>query len=232
MRILSICSVPFFYYMRVYHRCFSTPAYMGRRELEAEFFSSCPCLALVPGVGGYVLAGAEIEGWSCIFLYFCGCCSGGCVCACIRACSHAHYLRYSMWAQEWNGHLKSQKNPERLKRCIHLNRICQCVHHTLTYITWGKHINCTLQEIHNLACRYTWILGLETWRSTHMISGNLHSCMQSCVCALTSFAWSLSTQYMCTCTHGCHGRALVYYALGSQQNCAYVLPCVWCRNFS
>jgi len=37
------------------------------------FFSACSWLALVAGVGGYILAGVEIGVLSCIFLYFCGC---------------------------------------------------------------------------------------------------------------------------------------------------------------
>jgi len=37
------------------------------------FFSVCSWLALVAGVGGYVLAGVEIGSLSCIFLCFCGC---------------------------------------------------------------------------------------------------------------------------------------------------------------
>jgi len=41
--------------------------------LEVGFFSACSWLALVTGVGGYVLAGVEIGVLSCIFLYFCGC---------------------------------------------------------------------------------------------------------------------------------------------------------------
>ena len=36
-------------------------------------FPACSSLALVAGVGGYVLAGVEIGGLSCIFLYFCRC---------------------------------------------------------------------------------------------------------------------------------------------------------------
>ena len=36
------------------------------------FVSACSWLALVTGVGGYVLAGVEIGGLSCIFLYFAG----------------------------------------------------------------------------------------------------------------------------------------------------------------
>ena len=35
--------------------------------------SACSWLALVTGVGGYVLAGVEIVVLSCIFLYFFGC---------------------------------------------------------------------------------------------------------------------------------------------------------------
>jgi len=41
--------------------------------LEVGFVSACSWLALVTGVGGYVLAGLEIGVLSCIFLYFCGC---------------------------------------------------------------------------------------------------------------------------------------------------------------
>ena len=44
-------------------------------------FSACSWSALVAGVGGYVLAGVEIGGLSCIFLYFCGLgwWAGGCL---------------------------------------------------------------------------------------------------------------------------------------------------------
>ena len=41
--------------------------------LEVGVVWACSWLALVTGVGGYVLAGVEIGGLSCIFLYFCGC---------------------------------------------------------------------------------------------------------------------------------------------------------------
>jgi len=37
------------------------------------FVSACSWLALVGGVGGYVLAGVEIGVLSCTFLYSCGC---------------------------------------------------------------------------------------------------------------------------------------------------------------
>jgi len=70
-RILFICTVQSLYYMRVYHRCFLTLACVCVGELELGFVSACSWLALVTGVGGYVLAGVEIR--VCIFLYFCGC---------------------------------------------------------------------------------------------------------------------------------------------------------------
>ena len=72
-RILFICTVQSLYYMRVYHRCFLTPACVCVGGLEVGFVSVCSWLALVTGVGGYVLAGVEIGVLSCIFLYFCGC---------------------------------------------------------------------------------------------------------------------------------------------------------------
>ena len=50
-----------------------TPACACVGGLEVGFVSACSWLALVAGVGGYVLAGVEIGGLSCIFLYLCGC---------------------------------------------------------------------------------------------------------------------------------------------------------------
>jgi len=72
-RILFICTVPFLYYMRVYHWCFSTPACVCGGGLEVGFFSTCSWLALIAGVGGYVLTGVEIGVLSCMCFYFCGC---------------------------------------------------------------------------------------------------------------------------------------------------------------
>jgi len=91
-RTFIICTVQSSYYMRVYHRCFLTPACVGVGGLEMGFVSACSLLALVAGVGGYVLVGVEIGVLSCIFLYFCGCFGGVCVCACIRAYTHTNYL--------------------------------------------------------------------------------------------------------------------------------------------
>ena len=58
-RILFICIFQSLYNMRVYHRCFLTPACVYVRGLEVGGFSACSWLALVAGVGGYVLAGVE-----------------------------------------------------------------------------------------------------------------------------------------------------------------------------
>jgi len=52
---------------------FLIPACVCGGGLEVGFFSACSWLALVAGVGGYVLAGVEIGVLSCIFLYFGGC---------------------------------------------------------------------------------------------------------------------------------------------------------------
>jgi len=71
--ILLICTVQSLYYMCVYHRCFLKLACVCGGGLEVGFVSACSGLALVTGVGGYVLAGVEIGGLSCIFLYFGGC---------------------------------------------------------------------------------------------------------------------------------------------------------------
>jgi len=70
---LFICTIQSLCYMRVYHRCFLTPACVCVGGLEVGFFPACSWLALVAGVGGYVLTGVEIWVLSCIFLYFCGC---------------------------------------------------------------------------------------------------------------------------------------------------------------
>jgi len=72
-RILFICTVQSLSYMCVYHRCFLTLACVCGGGLEVGFVSACSRLALVTGVGGYVLAWVEIWVLSCTFLYFCGC---------------------------------------------------------------------------------------------------------------------------------------------------------------
>jgi len=72
-RILFICTVQSLYYKRVYNRCFLTLACVFVGEFEVGVVSACSWLALVTGVGGYVLAGVETGVLSCMFLYFCGC---------------------------------------------------------------------------------------------------------------------------------------------------------------
>ena len=55
-----------------------------------------------------------------------------CVCVCLYTRVHTHkLLGYLMWAQVWDGHLESQKNPDRLKHIIHVDRIG--VHITFVY---------------------------------------------------------------------------------------------------
>jgi len=53
---------------------------------------ACPWLALVTGVGAYVLAGIEIEVMSRTFVHFRRGEDGGQVCACIRAFTHSDCL--------------------------------------------------------------------------------------------------------------------------------------------
>jgi len=71
-RILFICTVQSLYYMRVYHMCFLTLAHVRVGGLEVGFVSVCSWLALVTGVGVYVLAGSEIGVLSRIFSIFAG----------------------------------------------------------------------------------------------------------------------------------------------------------------
>jgi len=55
--------------------------------LEVGFVSACSWLALVTGVGGYVLAGVEIGGLSYIFLFFSGV---RVVCVCVLVYARTH----------------------------------------------------------------------------------------------------------------------------------------------
>jgi len=58
------------------------------------------------------------------------------VCVCLYTRVHTHkLLGYLMWAQVWDGHLESRKNPDRLQRSIHVDRIR--VHSTFVYIYAG-----------------------------------------------------------------------------------------------
>ena len=89
-RILFICTVQSLDYMRVYYRCFLTLACVWGEGLEVGFVSACSWLLLVTGVGGYVLAGVEIEFLSCKFLYFCV--LGWWVCVCLYTRVHTNKL--------------------------------------------------------------------------------------------------------------------------------------------
>jgi len=61
------------------------------------------------------------------------------VCVCLYTRVHTHKrLGYLMWAQVWDGHLESRKNPDRLKRSIHVDRIG--VHSTFVYIYAGLRV--------------------------------------------------------------------------------------------
>ena len=124
-RILFICTVHSLYYMRVYQRCFLTLTCVCGGGLEVGFVSACSWLALVTGVGGYVLAGVEIGGLYCRCFCFCRWCGGMCVCACILACTHAHCLENLMWAQVWDIHLYSGQNPDWPKWCTHVDHMCE-----------------------------------------------------------------------------------------------------------
>ena len=130
-RILFICTVQSLYYMRVYPRCFLSLVCVCVGGLEVGFVSACSWLDLVTGVGGYVLAGRDdgfvlyISLFLRVLVWWVG--------VCLYTCVHTNkLLGYLMWAQVWDGHLESQKNPDWLKRSIHVGRIS--VHSTFVYI--------------------------------------------------------------------------------------------------
>jgi len=55
------------------------------------------------------------------------------VCVCLYTRVHTHkLLEYLMRDQMWDGHLESQKNPDRLKRSIHVDRTS--VHSAFVYM--------------------------------------------------------------------------------------------------
>jgi len=89
--ILLICTVQSLYYMRVYHRCFLRLACVCVGGLKVGFVSTCSWLALVTGVGGYVLAGLEEGGlvlYNSLFLRV----LGWWVCVCLYTRVHTHKL--------------------------------------------------------------------------------------------------------------------------------------------
>jgi len=81
-RILFICTVQSLCYMRVYHRCFLTPACVCVRGLVVGVFPACSWLELVAGVEGYIDRGRDkgfvlyislflrvLGWWVCVCLY-------------------------------------------------------------------------------------------------------------------------------------------------------------------
>jgi len=124
--------------MRVNHRCYLTPTCVCVGGLEVGFVSACSWLALVADVAGYVLAGVEIGGFV-LYISLLLRVSRWCVCVCLYTRVHTNkLLGYLMWTQVWDGHLESQKNPDRRKRIIHV--YCICVQSTFVYIHAGLRV--------------------------------------------------------------------------------------------
>jgi len=122
-RILFICTVQSLYYMRVYQKCFLTPACVCVGGLEVGFFSSLFMVSACYWRGRLSFDRGRNRGFVLYISLFLRV-LGWCVCVCLYTRVHTHKLiGYLMWAQLWDGHLKSQKNPDRLKRSIHVDRI-------------------------------------------------------------------------------------------------------------
>ena len=77
--------------MRVYYRRFLTLACVCVGGLEVGFVSACSWLALVTGVGGYVLAGVEIGGLGFFLSIFAGI-TVVCVCVLVYARTHTQTI--------------------------------------------------------------------------------------------------------------------------------------------
>ena len=131
-RIFFVCTVQSFCYVRVYYRCFLTLSCVCGGWIRSGVCFSlfmvnacCWCGRLCFGRnrdGGFVL-------YTSLFLRV----LGWWVCVCLYTRVHIHkLLGYLMRAQVWDGHLENQKNPDLLKRSIHVDRIG--VHSTFVYI--------------------------------------------------------------------------------------------------
>jgi len=90
-RILFICTVQSLYCMRVYHRCFLTPACVCVGGMAVGFVSDCSWVELVAGVGGYVFVGVEIGGFVLYISLFLQV-LGWWVCVCLYTRVHTHKL--------------------------------------------------------------------------------------------------------------------------------------------
>jgi len=129
-RILFICTVQSLYYMRVYHRCFLKLVVCGGIGsgvclilfmVSACYWRGRLCFGRGRDRGFvlYISLFLRVLGWW--------------VCVCLYTRVHTHkLLGYLMWAQVWDRRLESQKNPDRLKRSILVDRIG--VHSTFVYI--------------------------------------------------------------------------------------------------
>ena len=131
-RILFICTVQSLYYMRVYHRCFLTPACVCVGGLEVGCFSSlfmvracCWCRRLCFGRGhgrdrGFVL-------YISLFLRVLGWWVG----VCLYTRVHTHkLLGYLMWTQRWPEEPRSTKTQ-------YTCRPYRCTKYICLYICWA-----------------------------------------------------------------------------------------------
>jgi len=131
-RILFICTVQSLYYMRVYHRCFLTPACVRVGGLEVGFISACSWFALVAGVGGYVLAGSEIGVLSRIFSIFAGV-RVVCVCVLVYARTHTQ----TTWALDVSpgvGRTPGEPEESRSTKAQYTCRPYTCTQYICLYI--------------------------------------------------------------------------------------------------
>jgi len=80
-----------------------------------------------------------------------------CVCVCVYAHTHTHTLHvgYSTWAQVCDGHLESWKNPNRLKRCIHVDSY-MCTEYICLHICWAARWWFGLTTVFFLAYSFYW----------------------------------------------------------------------------
>ena len=111
---------------------FSTPACMCGGSLAIGFFSSLFMVSACCWRGRLCFGGGRDRGFVLHISLFLRV-LGWCVCVCLYTRVHTHtLLGYLMWAQVWDGHLESQKNPDRLKCIIPVDRIG--VYSTFVYI--------------------------------------------------------------------------------------------------
>jgi len=89
-RILLICTVQSLYYMRVYHRCFLTPACVCGEGFEVGVFPTYSWLALFAGVGLCFGRGRDKGFVLHISLFLRG--LGWWVCVCLYTHVHTHKL--------------------------------------------------------------------------------------------------------------------------------------------